>query len=114
MLLPCIRLEKCRSSWPVTTENDTWQSGHCPRDIQSSTLIQSQDLFLEIDVYIKKMARDYFSMPGFQDARDEYSNLERFQDDDTVRAPEPRNAGLDCAAPELDTARLAPEVSRWP
>ena len=60
------------------------------------------------------MARDYLDIPGFPHARDDYSNLERLQDDETLRAPEPRNAGLDGAAPELDSARLAPEVSKWP
>lgn len=59
------------------------------------------------------MTRDYLDTPRCTHARDDYSNLERFQDDETVRAPEPRHARTDGTAPELDTARLAPEVSRW-
>ena len=59
------------------------------------------------------MASDCLDMPEFLDVREYYSNLERLQDDETLRAPEPRNAGLDDDTPELDIARLAPEVSRW-
>ena len=59
------------------------------------------------------MGRDYLDMPASLQIRDDYSNLERLQDDETGRAPEPCNAALDGATLELDTARLAPEVSLW-
>ena len=76
---------------------------------QIASLLAISRTTVENSCRVIRMTREYLDIPGFPHARSDYSDLERFQDDETVRALEPRNA-----APELDTARLAPEVSGWP